>query len=78
MTGEELLILKLVGGILSVTVIVYKVWMAYIKKDTDKLVELRQDADGSKQLTIRGYSQEDHAKIVRQLNRNTVVNAPRK
>ena len=80
MTGEELLILKLLGGFLSLvaglTVVIYKVWVARIQKDKDRLVELRHDADGSKQLTIKGYSQEDQAKIVRQLTRNTIVDFP--
>ena len=77
MSGEELFILKLVGGFLSVatasSVVIYKVWIAQIQKDNDKLVELRLEADGSKQLTIKGYSREDQAKICRQLTNSSVV-----
>ena len=76
MTGEEIKMLSIVlGGFGTIGVIGYRVWVAYILKHKDKLVELRLSPDGSRQLTIKGYSQEDEAKIVKQL-RNHVPFSP--
>lgn len=70
--GEGFEILKLLAPYLGTfgpaSVIVYKVWVAKIQKDKDKRVELCANPDGSGQLIIKGYSQAEEAKIVKQLH----------
>ncbi len=79
MSENWILIFKIVSGsgaFAALCLTVRYIWIALIQKDNDKLVELRQEADGTKQLTIKGYSREDQAKIVKQLNQGSTVIFP--
>ena len=82
MNENWIAILKIVTGmsctgvVAAVCLMIRHIRVAQIQKDRDRLVELCQEADGSKRLTIRGYSQEEEAKIMKQLTRNTVVDFP--
>lgn len=74
-TGDELLwIFRVISGVLIFAL--SRVLIAWIRKDKDKLVELRQNPDGTKQLTIKGYSQKDQSKIVQQFSRKSAANLP--
>lgn len=71
-----ILALKILGGVSIAAIVaalctaIRHIWIARIQRHDAKLVELRQEVDGASQLTIKGYSQEDGAKIAKQLTQN--------
>ncbi len=63
--------------LLTIVYSIYRMIVAWIQRDQNKVVELHLSPDGGKQLIIKGYSQEEQAKIVRQVSRESVANSPK-
>ncbi len=60
---------SIAGAVVPICLMIRHILIAQIQRDKDRLVQLRLEPDGTRNLTIRGFSQEEQVRILNQLRR---------